>query len=156
MLRCKSRTGRGKERSKGSLRRRPSYRGKGKRPNWRPPAIYRLEARSTLEEEEQDAKMRRKTSRRLLKKIEQCGVEAVLADLQDMLSVLLLFTDDPAYIAVRCAAEEEKRCKQLASKKHTRDTIEMRPVHVAIGKGATQVYWREVKRKKDCDDGEWG
>ena len=96
---------------------------------------------------------RKKISARILSKIQKKGVASVLSDTQDLLSVLLLATDDPAYVAVRKAALEEKRQKdqreeQTRARASQSQSMEMRPVHVAIGKGATQVYWKEVPKKK--------
>ena len=96
---------------------------------------------------------RKKISNRILSKIRKKGVASVLAEVQDLLSVLLLATNDPAYVAVRKAVLEEKQAKdQREEQKRARasqsQSTEMRPVHVAIGKGATQVYWKEVPKKK--------
>lgn len=96
---------------------------------------------------------RKKISARILSKIQKKGVASVLSEVQDLLSVLLLATDDPAYVAVRKAALEENRQKdqreeQTRARASQSQSMEMRPVHVAIGKGATQVYWKEVPKKK--------
>lgn len=55
---------------------------------------------------------RQKMSKLILSKIGRKGVQAVLAEPRDLLSVLLLGADDPAYVAVRKAALEERRRKE--------------------------------------------